>query len=824
MTTSPYEHALHRTAYDLICTGGLAQAHELLIEVLQQDDTDDETWQLLGLLASLQGDAEGATTLLRQAHALRPDRLLTLKLLAQMAQDAGKPRDALRWFRRAEQLAPQDREVMAGLAICWSSQDKPARAAPYFRALANDPNEQRVDFLFNAALFERDQGRPEQADPLLRRVLSLEPAHIRAAIELVGALKKQKKFTEAIALLRERLAQHTERSHWRIELLEALFEANEAPYREEILALAGTDWPDADHVIRAMFVQGRLHEREGKLREAETYLVSLGKLVPDNPMVRNAVGGFFLRHKHYSQAFNHFLAAQQCAASQPRERQAAMFGILRCAYGSGGGQLADNLLDEQLAGESREQRHEHLLMLATLLLQDGFGEAALDYTRQVLADNPRSLEAHELQARLLHDLGKDVDAAIATVQASLALFPRSFYIHFTLALLAIKVGDFLLGRKHLHRALRMRPDHYPTRANLALLYADNGHVSRALALSRELMAEQPDHEMAHQLKTNYALALIARGDVAEGLRQHRVRHIVHDNTGRHALPVVDADAPSLAGRSVLVTLEQGIGDEVLYLQFVQDLLDEGARRLVVEVSPKLLPLFRRSWPQVLFVPRQKAGSALFKQNLDCQIVAGDLLERHLLRHGTLDMPRQAFLRPDAQRSAWWREQFEALRTPQRPLNIGLCWRSSLRVGRREHYWPPLAQWLPLMRTEGINWINLQYDYTERELTDLAAQGVHLHNFPQVDQFNDLDEVAAMAGALDLVISAPVSVPMIAAAVGTPAWVFTPRFSWTLMGTRRLPMMPLFRPFIRGFRESWDAPIQRMRLALDKRIQRRIREA
>ena len=45
-------------------------------------------------------------------------------------------------------------------------------------------------------------------------------------------------------------------------------------------------------------------------------------------------------------------------------------------------------------------------------------------------------------------------------------------------------------------------------------------------------------------------------------------------------------------------------------------------------------------------------------------------------------------------------------------------------------------------------------------------GVTVHNFEDLDQYNDIDDVAALCAALDIVVSIKSSVPLITSGVGT----------------------------------------------------------
>ena len=203
-TTNPYHLVDHQTAYELIGSSQLLQAHEVLMQTLQKDESNDETWQLLGLIAILQADTETAKTLLQHALSLNPQRVLTLKLLAQINLEAGQAKQALKWFKQAEKLAPDDAEVKASLGLVLSELGKSKQAGAYFKQTAHEGStgtEVRPEFLFNAALFEMKQGEWLLAEETLRRLLTTNPLHDRARIELVGVLKKQKKFDPALISL-----------------------------------------------------------------------------------------------------------------------------------------------------------------------------------------------------------------------------------------------------------------------------------------------------------------------------------------------------------------------------------------------------------------------------------------------------------------------------------------------------------------------------------------------------------------------------------------------------------------------------------------------
>ena len=62
----------------------------------------------------------------------------------------------------------------------------------------------------------------------------------------------------------------------------------------------------------------------------------------------------------------------------------------------------------------------------------------------------------------------------------------------------------------------------------------------------------------------------------------------------------------LAGRTILVYGEQGIGDEIMFASCLPDLLEQ-AGRVIVACESRLVPLFRRS-----FAPAEVLSSTILR--------------------------------------------------------------------------------------------------------------------------------------------------------------------------------------------------------------------
>ena len=74
---------------------------------------------------------------------------------------------------------------------------------------------------------------------------------------------------------------------------------------------------------------------------------------------------------------------------------------------------------------------------------------------------------------------------------------------------------------------------------------------------------------------------------------------------------------------------------------------------------------------------------------------------------------------------------------------------------------------PILTIPDVTFINLQYKDFADDLARVKDEfGVTVHNFEDLDQYGNVDDVAALSAALDMVVSTKVTPPIITSGVGT----------------------------------------------------------
>jgi tetratricopeptide (TPR) repeat protein len=385
---------------------------------------------------------------------------------------------------------------------------------------------------------------------------------------------------------------------------------------------------------------------------------------------------------------------------------------------------------------------------------------ALGHGRAALALKPDSVHAHVSLGAVLHGLNRDAEA-VAHCERALALEPDLAAAHQNLgnALQGLWRLDDALA--HHHRAIALSPG-----------YAE-AHCSLARALE---LLDRPDEAVSHYdraielnpalaiAKWNKSLLCLSQGRLREGWEHFEERWRV-----LKPYPRFYAQPRWSGGRvdgTLLVCGDQGIGDQMLHAGALTDVVG-CADRVVLEVEPRLVALFARSFPAINVVPRGE------------QPYAG-----HFAKHTALSCLTPVFradwsmfpnrsgghLVADPVRSEELRRRLH-LRGQQ---VIGISWIShNPETGRSKT--AALADFAALLRIPGCRFIDLQYGDTARERERLACEhGLAVERLDDVDTTDDIDGLAALMMACDAIVTVSNSTAHLAGALGRPAWVMVPR--------------------------------------------------
>ena len=416
--------------------------------------------------------------------------------------------------------------------------------------------------------------------------------------------------------------------------------------------------------------------------------------------------------------------------------------------------------------------------LANTFVSDGLTDEATEAYNEAIRLKPDFADAHANLAGALCQADRP-DEALAAADSALSLDPdhRAAWINKGNALRALnRLTDAQACYQH---CLDLNANDADAIDLMATVIQGQGRLDEARRLYRHAISLDPKSDM---YKGDLSTALLAAGDLEDGWKMYESRFGAGVGTPKDMFDSYRRwRGQSLAGRTLLVIREQGIGD---------------GGQCTIATNSRLVELFRRSFPEAE-VQALDAGCAGIKA--DFAIAAGSLPQ--LFRSSVESFPAEAgYLRPDRARVAEFRSWLENLGDG---LKVGFAWRSRNVSTSRTHHYTELDDWQALFGLTGIRVVNLQYGDVSGELNDASKRYDHrIAKLPGVDLMNDLDAAAALTASVDLVISPGTSVADMAGAVGVPALVYGSAFHPMSLGTDGLP----WYPGVKYIARRWDQPI------------------
>jgi tetratricopeptide (TPR) repeat protein len=278
------------------------------------------------------------------------------------------------------------------------------------------------------------------------------------------------------------------------------------------------------------------------------------------------------------------------------------------------------------------------------------------------------------------------------------------------------------------------------------------------------------------------------------------------------LPIIHADFrqpvwlgnEEIAGKTLLVYSDEGLGDAIQFARYVPLVAARGARVILV-IPDQLYPLM----PQLPGVhecrPRSMGSPSAFDRY--CPLTSLPLAFDTKLA----TIPRPVLLVPLAPNliRAW-----EDRLGPRTRLRVGLVWSGNPRHSNDDRRSMPLRTMARLLDVDAT-FVSLQKDPRSddkallSERTDIIDLSAGLTDFLQT---------AALISCLDVVITVDTSVAHLAATLGRATWIllpYVPDWRW-LLDRDDSPWYPTARLFRQGESRDYASVLKRVRVELEAR--------
>ncbi|MGH6727021.1 MAG: tetratricopeptide repeat protein [Pseudolabrys sp.] len=555
---------------------------------------------------------------------------------------------------------------------------------------------------------------------------------------------------------------------------------------------------DPNH-FDALHLLGVIALQTGKFLQSVELLTKALKLNPATATAFSNLGSALIALHNYVEAlqcFDNAIAIQPEFSEAHSNRAAALMGLKRPAEALAS---CDRAI-AQNAGNASAYNNRADALIALKRYEEALASA--DKAISIKPDDPNSHNNRGIALNGLMRYGEALTCYGKAIELQ-PIYAEAYNNRGNVLYNMARLGDALASYD---KAISIKKDYAEAYNNRSSALSYMKRYDEALASYEEAVAIRPDRVDTH---FNKSLLLLRMGRFAEGwpLYEWRKKKANQVATRGSAKPQWLGES-DLAGKTLLLYEEQGLGDTIQFCRYAKLAADLGAQ--VILQVPKALKNLLIDAPGVTQVV--ETGAGFYEFDYQCSLMSLPLAFKTDLTNIPAAVP---YLKCNPEKSRYWKEKLGS----KGKLRVGLVWSGGFRENQPET-WPVnkrrniALNKLASLKHPDIEYFSLQKGQPgESELVDHVRNnwaGPHIFDFSR--ELKDFSDTAALIDNLDLIIAVDTSTAHLAGALGKRVWIlnrFDGCWRW-LTGRTDSPWYPTATLYTQDEPENWDKVIERVR--------------
>ena len=551
---------------------------------------------------------------------------------------------------------------------------------------------------------------------------------------------------------------------------------------KEILRLSPEN-PDALHFLGLIAHQNQDYDTAANL------IIEAININPNNPIFFRHLGQTFQKQNKWDQAIDSY---HQAIKINPKYTE---------AYNNLGGLFHHRKqLDQAINSFQKSIFLDPNVASTHYILGKLFGEKgescrALEAYQEAISLNPKYAEAHCEIGDIFQEQG-NLDQAINSYHMALYSCPDYAEGHNNLGSVLKRKNQLDAATAAFGKAIEINPQYARAYSNLGATLVEQNKLEEAIRYFKKALSINSSFADAH---FNLAITLLLQGKLIAGWEKYEWRWDSIQKSQKRDFKQPLWDGTSLKGKSILVHTEQGLGDAIQFVRYV-DLLCDLDTTVIVECQAELKPLFTSIDRIDKLVPKEGKTP-----NFDVHVPLLSL--PHIFGTTLKTIPaRIPYLYPDTKADSIF------LLDNNHKFKIGIAWAGNSTHVNDHNRSIDLKRFECLLNIGNCEFFSLQVGVRR---DDIKQYGYHHIIKDLGKQFTNFHHTASAILQLDLVISVDTAVAHLAGALGKPVWTllsFIPDWRWMLNRSDSpwYPSMTLFRQKEIG---NWSPVFQQIKLAL-----------
>ena len=421
-----------------------------------------------------------------------------------------------------------------------------------------------------------------------------------------------------------------------------------------------------------------------------------------------------------------------------------------------------------------------------LFIKKKFDEAINNY-KKTIKINPNYAEAYNNLGNALSELGK-FEEAISNQRYAIKLNPNIPQFYNNLGSSLTESGRFEEAVSNHQKALKINPNYAEAYSDLGTALQGLGKYEEAIANYQLSIKLNPKHKEAIK---NESMVRLTLGDFEIGWKKYEAR--LEENI---RIPMVYGNERKWDGNylkgTLLVWGEQGIGDHIIFSSMLFDLKNY-AKNILLQIDKRLENLLERYFKKINFLNiKIISAEKKFTGNFDKHIAIGSLGQYLRKSRASFKTTPKKYLISSAIKENEYKKKF----LNNNKFKIGISWKTLNKMQQYRNI--DLKKMLPILSNPNCDFVSLQFGKFDDELKYIKSKfGINIKSIDKINNYHDIDELAALINCLDLVITIQNSTAHLAGALGKNTWLMlvnNARWHWLKNETKSIwyPSIKIYR--------------------------------
>jgi len=446
-----------------------------------------------------------------------------------------------------------------------------------------------------------------------------------------------------------------------------------------------------------------------------------------------------------------------------------------------------------------------------VVLQDlGRSHEAISSYNKAIQLNPDYARSYNSLGTVLYESG-DFNEAIDNYNKAIQLNPDYAEAYNNLGAALQSLGKLNEAVNNYNKAIQLKPYSSELQNNIGVVFQKLGKFDKATSNYNKAIQLKPDDVEAH---FNLGLLLLLQGNFKDGWEKYEYRcRDKNYSIPIHNLTQPQWDGSALKGRTLLIYVEQGLGDTFQFSRYLHHIKKDGGS-IVFMCQSTVIDFYRGN----------DSGWDIY---IDKVISADDPLPHFDLHISLMSLPYimdtninnipqgVPYIKTRQDMAHSWKLKIKKEHI-KNIIKVGLVWQGS-KTHKNDHYRSiPLECFSSLLELDKVKLFSLQRGFGQEQI---AKNNFENNIIDWSSNFGQYINTAALIENLDLVISIDTSIVHLAGAMGKPVWVLleaVPDFRW-MLDHEDSPWYPSAKLFRQQDQGNWETVISKVKKELENLI-------